>query len=838
MSKKLDQLGKNRGMAKQVDQVSASLKGVQAQMTAIDKFMAAKSGFSAANTKFREMQVAVERAARAMKAGEGPTKQLARDYERAQRAVSNAAKAFESQRTAFAGARRALEGMGIPARKAAQAQDQLRAAVERTNAALVRQERFGRTRQIAGNVAGTVGMLGGLAAGYQTRNVAKKAVTSAAEFDIAVRKQRELTEGNISRQTQADILIPQAKRIGQETQFTNIDVVQAQTASMQGLPTGITGQIRAEVAAGIMENVKHYAIAMETDLKQAAETVRTYLQTTGKDISTKEKALRESQLAVNRIMRMAKLGGMSADDVPQYLKYGAGANSVVGVSEDAFLSIGALARRGGIPGQEAGVFMRQVAGKLAAPTKKGRSAMLAAGINYDNYIRMPDRLDVGRLETQFKQDIGISFNDRVRKRLEKVLSDPAAIEDRGAFTEAVTKATSSLFPVTKKGKIAASDRAKIAKAAGTFHNFSAQSIDAQGLLDKLMASNLSLAQINSIFDYRQGGRFAVTQRMRDEYNESRGALRETDNDPNFAKSRADEIMAGLGGALENLKGSIENLTLSIGEANEGLLKVSFDKLGNAFDWLSNLPKPVMQGASLTAGGLGLAAGGMAMYKLWNGFGLSASAVALDGAAAALTGAAVTLKGGGVAAGAAGAGGAAAAGGAAGGAAGWGARLAAMGGAAVPFLTNPITIAGGVAVGGLGGARLINYLDPEGASQEATLRARNAARRRGGMVEAFNSDRARLGLPSLGAAPAWPAMVSGGQIPTQAQLTGSAEVRGEASLKVEVQASSNLLQIVETMRQVPIGLSGMYNANGPGSTGKSSPDAAAPQNSWGGAVGPR
>jgi len=345
-------------------------------------------------------------------------------------------------------------------------------------------------------------------------------------------------------------------------------------------------------------------------------------------------------------------------------------------------------------------------------------------------------------------------------------------------------------------------------------------------------------RINRIFDYRQGGKFAVTQRQRDEYVAARREIGGAGDDPDFAKKKFDEVASGLGYSLENFRGSIENLTLSIGQANDGLLKFTLDGLGKAMDWISELPKPALQAGSLAAGGLALGASGLAIYKLWNGFGLSASAVALDGAAAALTGAAVTLKGGGVATAASTAAGGAAAGGAAGGAAGWGARLAAMGGAAVPFLTNPITMAGGVAVGGLAGARLISYLDPEGASQEATLRARNAARRRGGMTEAFNSDRARLGLPSLGAAPAWPAMIGGGHIPTPAQLTGSAEVHGEASIKVEVQASSSLLQIVETMRQVPIGLSGMYNANGPGSVGKSSPDAAAPQNSWGGAVGPR
>ncbi len=62
---------------------------------------------------------------------------------------------------------------------------------------------------------------------------------------------------------------------------------------------------------------------------------------------------------------------------------------------------------------------------------------------------------------------------------------------------------------------------------------------------------------------------------------------------------------------------------------------------------------------------------------------------------------------------------------------------------------------------------------------------------------------------------------------QATLTGSAEVRGEMTGKFEVTASSTLLQIVESLKTFKASLSGSYNANGPGSLGHSSPDAAAP-----------
>ncbi|WP_354133654.1 hypothetical protein [Bradyrhizobium sp. S3.9.1] len=58
-----------------------------------------------------------------------------------------------------------------------------------------------------------------------------------------------------------------------------------------------------------------------------------------------------------------------------------------------------------------------------------------------------------------------------------------------------------------------------------------------------------------------------------------------------------------------------------------------------------------------------------------------------------------------------------------------------------------------------------------------------------------------------------------------QLTGSAEVHGEASLSIKVEAPE-LIKAYYDARKA-ISLAGQYTANGVGSTGKSSPDAAAP-----------
>lgn len=62
-------------------------------------------------------------------------------------------------------------------------------------------------------------------------------------------------------------------------------------------------------------------------------------------------------------------------------------------------------------------------------------------------------------------------------------------------------------------------------------------------------------------------------------------------------------------------------------------------------------------------------------------------------------------------------------------------------------------------------------------------------------------------------------------PVKAELTGSAEVKGEAVVKVQIEPSSEFLRVVDRAQAVSVKLDGMVKANGPGSTGRSSPDAA-------------
>ncbi len=675
-------IGSFRDASRGLEGARTSLRGARAEAARLaaelDRARARSEALKGVKTSSANPNAKADRASAA-----ADVRRLERSLKGANAAATESWTAFRGQATALRAMKEGLSAAGLSVDGLRSQELALRDSINATTAALMRQGREAKAterhreardlrrdvlgRRSAANAAsieaaaqahaarsasrreafGTIAAGAGVLAAHRGKEIGKKAIVSAAEFDIGVRKQRAFTD--VSEDDQVG-LIAQAKQIGQETQFSNLDVVKAQTKAMQGLPASFSASLKAEIAQGILANVRNYALVMEADLETSAEAIRSYLQQTGKDISTKSKALEAASVATNQLVKMAKLGGMSDEDVQQFMKYASASGTAGGLTSETLMSLAALARRGGLRGDEAGVFIRSASSKMVNPTQQGLAALNAAGINYSKYVRMPKKLETSRLEGQFQQSLGISFNDATKAKLDEVLSDPAKIGDRRQFTAAVIKAVEDLFPVTKStGVMSAVDRNRIAKIAGLFQKHSAESVDTEGLLDEVMSSKMSLPQLNALLTDKHGGKGAITQRQWDEFKASRAEIKKAGDDPDFAKKKADLIMGGLGGSLENVKGSAENLINSLGTANAGLLKFTFDGLGKAMDALSGLPDPAKQAAAIFGTLAGAGAGLVGTYKLTtallgngSGVALTASATALDGSAAALTRAAVAL----------------------------------------------------------------------------------------------------------------------------------------------------------------------------------------------------
>ncbi|MBR0907023.1 hypothetical protein [Bradyrhizobium liaoningense] len=110
------------------------------------------------------------------------------------------------------------------------------------------------------------------------------------------------------------------------------------------------------------------------------------------------------------------------------------------------------------------------------------------------------------------------------------------------------------------------------------------------------------------------------------------------------------------------------------------------------------------------------------------------------------------------------------------------------------------------------------LGREGASADSAARLRREKERQFATSPAFAA-------PGISETMTYGTGVSGDKT-VQAQLTGSAEVHGEVRQVIEVNPSQYFEALVQNVQNA-IRLSGQFTANGPGSTGKSSPDANAP-----------
>jgi hypothetical protein len=220
--------------------------------------------------------------------------------------------------------------------------------------------------------------------------------------------------------------------------------------------------------------------------------------------------------------------------------------------------------------------------------------------------------------------------------------------------------------------------------------------------------------------------------------------------------------------MENAASVLSSMAGSIGHWSEALSK-----------WQRSNPTTAsaVGAGAVAAGAIG---GGVLTYNLvsgfLNGFGLKGSAVALDASAVALTRAAVALGGGSVAS---------------------TAGVSAAGGALARR-------AAGFAAGVAGGAAAIYFgsTDPAGEGDDAIYR-----RGPNGKMELTEYGRSLQAGSGIN-----------GTTPIQAELRGEAKVTGEAKITIDIPGLGS--------RVVNVPLNGTLGANGPGSLGVSSPDAAA------------
>jgi hypothetical protein len=422
------------------------------------------------------------------------------------------------------------------------------------------------------------------------------------------------------------------------------------------------------------------------------------------------------------------------------------------------LGFGGVLKKANIGGDEAGVAFRSLMSTVQSPTAGAKTAMLANGLNYKNYQKTRDRLDVNPFVEDVAARYGVKLDKNTRSGLGKIFSNKDLISDPAKFNPAVT----SLLRGSLEGADAKSLKS-IAGAAGRYRDSSVTSVDANAMTKDLLpklANNLPLA--NKMFGAKQGGRIATA--MGDSETLQKIVDQIENGSEGYAGKIATERMAGFDGAVSRFEGAVKNLETAVGRSLDN------DGKGGALTWVTDAvakaiqsaaeanPNAVMGGAGI-AGALGLGASAYGAFKfmqlLTTGGGLTASATALDGAAQALTNAAAVLSGGKVA----------------------GAATSAAAAAA-----------------GSGGIWAMRKSVDDAGYDGLTSGERMRKQRGGSMREMYARNFGYMsGSPELSPTMTYGTGVGGDKGPTNVSVSG--QVTGDGKLAIEINAGSSLIDVV-------------------------------------------
>jgi len=420
--------------------------------------------------------------------------------------------------------------------------------------------------------------------------------------------------GGLSR-AQMEPLVNQAIRGGATTKYNDIQWLEAhKELAQRGIHDPQSIMGLAEVAANLGQ-------AFDLPLKESVQLLEGALFGFQKDVSTFAKAVENAGRTADIQVKAAKSSGMSPDDIRELYKYGATPAHLAGLSEETLLAFGALGKKANIGGDEMGVAFRALTGKLLSPTAKGREALAALGLNYSDYQSLPKRLNTAGFISLIAQNYGVSLDEGARSKLDAAFSNPAVFGS-SAFAAAVMDAVGG-----QTGASTASSKKKIAGAAERYRTNSRTGIDADRLFSDIMsrmAGNIALS--NAYFGEKQGARIATALQNEARFNDLVSVL--TGQKPGFAGDIAAERMSGFDGAVSRFEGAIKNFETSVGRANDGVLTGFYNVAGQSIQHLAELPPAITQfgthvlafGASVAAvraatAALGLVGGGSALAGL-------------------------------------------------------------------------------------------------------------------------------------------------------------------------------------------------------------------------------
>lgn len=415
----------------------------------------------------------------------------------------------------------------------------------------------------------------------------------------------------------------------------------------------IYGQSPEQVAHGQQELVKRHfdaattqafieksavlAQALGTDVARATTALEGVIFGYGEHVKSAADAARLGQRYADISSIMAKRGAMSIEDIEGYWKYAAAGARSAGLSPEQAAALGMTLRRENFAGEEAGVFTRQLAARIMMPTREGRMALAAAGIDLSKYVD-PTRRDASALNIALGENIGKTLGPAATKALQSAL-DSGKIADARGFAQSVIR-----YFEGDHGHQRAKDTNALAKQATDFWKVSQGKVDGSGLWNAIV-SKMSPQEAMAFLGVKQGSKAASILSQLSQLREYESGL---SSGSGITQKIAREQQTSLASAFDRLKATVEDTSNSFVKANEGALKFGAGAAQTVAKWFGDVDEGTKRAWTAAGGGATLAGGAFgvkSLIDLFKGnFGLTAAATQLEGAAAALTRAAGVMSG--------------------------------------------------------------------------------------------------------------------------------------------------------------------------------------------------
>ncbi|OCC05101.1 phage tail tape measure protein [Labrys sp. WJW] len=639
--KKISQAEKEVGSGSAAMQkLTNELRKQQEQLGRVGSVRTMQQRLSELTATYDKARQRVRELGNALQASANPTERMQRAYEKAAQHVKRTTDAISSQKFAIQQAEKEFGAFGNSANKLVTAENRVKEAIEQTTAALRKQvlaeqnaakleARRERRRAVIGTMASGGAMYVGAKASEAVRGVGH----TYREFDKERRYGKAVM--GITDAEQAP-LIDQAIHMGATTKYNDVQVLEAQRdLAARG--------VRRDAILGMMPDAATLGQGFDLSLPDAVKQMEGAIFTFKKDVSTVAAAAEAARQTADVQVKASKISGMTPEDIRQIYKYGGTPAYMAGISEQNLLAFGAISKKANIGGDEAGVAFRALMAFGQKPTRGAKEAMLANGLDYSNYQRNPDRIEVDPFVKNVAAQYGVALNEEARAGLKKIFEDKSMISDPAKFTPAVM----GVLADNLDGDDAKAKKS-IAGMANRFRDASMRGVDINALIEDLMpkiAGNLALA--NAVFGSKQGGRIATAlgdsktfKHMIDELN---------NHSDGYAKSVSDERMGGFDGAVSRFEGAVKNLETAVGRSLDnsgtgGFLTNITDATGKFVQGLAEANPNLLAFGSAA----GLAASKVAEFSgawgLVNNLLEFKSATALTAAAGELTVAARALQG--------------------------------------------------------------------------------------------------------------------------------------------------------------------------------------------------